>query len=89
MYFIFQGLSQIEELLIARVVAMVSVHRLPFGQYSYSGHVINFPQDITELTNVLPRLPSEVGIFILKKENATNSHREFRVRRKIVQNTLL
>ena len=41
--------------------------------------MINFLQDNTELTNVLPRLQSELGILILKKE----------VRRNVVENALL
>ena len=41
-----QGLSQIEELLISAVVPMMSVYRLPHGQYGYSGHVLNLPRNI-------------------------------------------
>ena len=34
-----QGLTQVEEMLISRVLPIMSVYRLPHGQYGYSGHV--------------------------------------------------
>lgn len=36
-------LTQVEEMLISAVIPMMSV---PYGQYGYSGHVINLPQNI-------------------------------------------
>ena len=42
-----QGLTEIEEMLISAVMPMMSLDRLPLGQYGYSGHVVNLPQDIS------------------------------------------
>lgn len=42
-----QGLTQVEEILISAVMPMMSLYRLPLGQYGYSGHVVNLPQDIS------------------------------------------
>jgi hypothetical protein len=39
-----QGLTEIEEILIAQIFpAVISVYCLHEGQYSYRGNVINFP----------------------------------------------
>src|SRR3954452_22924401 len=46
-----QGLTEIEEMLIAQVFTMMSVYRLRSEQNEYRGNVINFPQDIQEITN--------------------------------------
>ena len=41
---------------------------VPHGQYAYSGHVINLPQDVAFFANSLPRLPSELNVMIVRKE---------------------
>ena len=47
-------------MLISAVMPIMSVYRLPQGQYGYSGHVINLPQDVASFAQSLPRLPSEL-----------------------------
>ena len=79
-----QGLTQVEEMLISGVLPIMSLYRLPHGQYAYSGHVINLPQDVASFANSLPRLPSELDIIVIRKEGAANSHRDFHVRRAVV-----
>ena len=51
-----QGLTQVEEMLISAVLPILSLYKLPHGQYhyAYSGHVINLPQDVTSFANSLP-----------------------------------
>ncbi len=66
----------------------VHLYRLPHGQYGYSGHVINLPQDVTSFASSLPRLPSELDLIVVRKEGASGSHRDFRVRRHIVHHAL-
>ena len=80
-----QGLTQVEEMLISAVMPIMSIYRLPHGQYGYSGHVINLPQDVASFATRLPRLPSELDVIVVRKEGAGQSHRDFRVRRSIVQ----
>ena len=75
-------------MLISAVLPIMSLYKLPHGQYAYSGHVINLPQDVASFTNSLPRLPSELDVIIVRKEGATNSHRDFRVRRAAVLHAL-
>ncbi len=84
-----QGLSQVEEMLISLVIPIMSVYRLPHGQYGYKGHVINLPQDITAFATSLPRIPKELDILIVRKKGSDNSHRDFKVRRAVVLNALL
>ena len=75
-------------MLISGVLPIMSLYRLPHGQYAYSGHVINLPQDVASFANSLPRLPSELDIIVVRKEGAANTHRDFRVRRGVVLHAL-
>ena len=72
-----------EEMLISGVLPIMSLYRLPHGQYAYSGHVINLPQDVA-FVNSLPRLPTELDIIVVRKQGAADSHHDFRVRRSVV-----
>ena len=75
-------------MLISAVLPIMSLYKLPYGQYAYSGHVINLPQNVASFANTLPRLPSELDVIIVRKEGAANSHRDFRVRRAVVLRAL-
>ena len=66
---------------------IMSIYRLPYGQYGYSGHIVNLPQDVVSFSNSLPRLPSELDVLVVRKENE-QTHRDFRVRRAVVQQAL-
>lgn len=78
-----------EEMLISSVIPIMSIYRLPHGQYGYKGHVINLPQDITTFATSLPRLPKELDILIVRKKGSDDSHRDFKVRKGVVLNALL
>ena len=84
----FYELTQVEEMLIAMVLPIMTIYRLPHGQYGYSGHVLNLPQDVASFTNNLPRSPSQLDVIIVRKEGATGSHKDFRVRRSVVLHAL-
>ena len=60
-----QELTQIEEMLIARALALMKVYVKPGGQRVSSGHIINLPQDISELAESLPRYPKNVPYLLL------------------------
>ena len=87
---ILQGLTQVEEMLISPILPIMSLYCLPHGQYAYSGHVINLPQDVASLINSLPRLPNEneLGVIIVRKEGAADSHHDFHVKRAVVLRAL-
>ena len=71
-----------EEMLVSAVMPIMSIYRLPLGQYGYTGHVINLPQDVISFAHSLPRLPSELDVLVVRKEQ-DQSHRDFRVRRAV------
>ena len=75
-------------MLISAVMPIMSVYRLPQGQYGYSGHVVNLPQDVASFVQSLPRLPSDLDVILVRKEGANQTHRDFRVRRGVVQRAL-
>ena len=76
-------------MLISAVIPIMSVYRLPQGQYGYSGHVVNLPQDVASFAHSLPRLPSDLDIIVVRKEGANQTHRDFRVRRGVVHRALV
>ena len=44
-------------MLISGVLPIMSLYRLPHGQYAYSGHVINLPQDVASFASCRPGRP--------------------------------
>ena len=75
-------------MLNSAVLPIMLLYQLPHGQYAYSGHVINLPQDVACFANSLPRLPSELDIIVVRKEGAADSHRDIHVRRVVVLRAL-
>ncbi|CAG8536723.1 15389_t:CDS:2 [Cetraspora pellucida] len=74
--------AQVEEMLIAQILLMLTVYKLQGGQLGYRGHVINFAQDIQELITKLPRNPSMIDTLIIRKPNHDfTSFQEFKVKR--------
>ena len=86
---VLQGLTQVEEMLISPVMPIMSVYQLPLGQYGYSGHVINLPQDVASFVRSLPCIPNQVDIVIVHREGAAESYKDFnKVRRSRVLQAL-
>lgn len=82
-----QNLTQVEEMLISAVLPIMTLYRLPQGQYGYSGHVVNLPQDISSFARTLPRHPQDLDVIVIRRESG-QSHRDFRVRRSVVLRAL-
>ena len=78
---IVQGLTQVEEMVISGVLPIMSIYHLPQGQYGYRDHVINIPQDVISFVNLLPRLPSNLDVLIVRKGIPDKQHHDFRVRK--------
>ena len=74
-------------MLLSDIMPTISIYRLPLGQYGYTGHVINLPQDVISFARSLPRLPSQLDVLVVRREK-DQSHRDFRVRRAVVQEAL-
>lgn len=64
-------------MLIAHVNPILQVAHARGGQHKYSGHTINFPQDITSIAKYLPRLVSELDILIMRRQNPSKTCYEF------------
>jgi len=60
-------------MLLSVVMPIMSIYRLPLGQYGYTGHIINLPQDVVTFAHSLPRLPSEVDVLIVRKDYAVSA----------------
>ena len=67
-------------MLIARAFPVISVYTKPGGQRAYKGHCINFPQDIQELADTLPRYPKELLIIVITVKGKDNTGKDLIVR---------
>jgi len=75
-------------MLIAKVLPIMCIYRLPHGQFGYGGHILNLPQDVRLFINSLPRSLTSLDVIIVRKEGAAQSHKDFRVRRSVVLTAL-
>jgi len=82
---IYTGIDTVEEILISPVILTISIYRLPHGQYGYSGHIINLPQDVSGFVH---SLPCELAIILVKNPDIFQSHHDFRVRKSVVLRAL-
>ena len=60
-----QGLTQVKEMLISAVMPIICIYRLPHGQYSYSGHVINLHQDVLSFASTLEARPTMLAFRLV------------------------
>ena len=65
-----QGLTEIEEMFIARAFPIMCVYRKHGGQRGYKGHVLNLPQDIQRFLGSLPVNVSDLPVLIIRKRGA-------------------
>ena len=63
------NLSQVEEMLIARVNPILQVTHATGGQYKYKGHTISFPQHVEQLSKVLPHTIDHLPIIIVRRRD--------------------
>jgi ATP-dependent DNA helicase PIF1 len=59
-------LTQVEEMIIARSHVQMLVYRYRGHQYHYSGHCASFMQNNVKTVDMLPNLPSELDIVVLR-----------------------
>ena len=85
---ILSGMSDAEQMLIARLAPTVHVHMLKHGGIASKGHCIAFPQSVQEPATILPRLPAEVEIIRVRRQGKDDTHKDFRVRRHCVEGAL-
>lgn len=70
------------------VMPMFLYTDFPTGNNGYSGHVINLPQDVSSISRTLPRLPNSLDIITIRREGSDGNHRDFRVRRGVIERAL-
>lgn len=75
-------------MLILAVMPITSLYKLLLGQYGYTGHVVNLPQDVASFSQSLPRLHWDLGVFVVRREGANQMHHDLRVRRTLVLRAL-
>jgi hypothetical protein len=68
-------LSQLEEMIIARSHVQMMVFRYRGHQYHYSGHCVSFMQSTVKTVNILPNLPSELDIVVIRPSNTGSDAR--------------
>ena len=83
-----QDLTQIEEMLIARVLPIMRVYVKPGGQRGYSGHCINLPQNVKEVADSLPRCPSQLPLICVTMKGQQNTFKDVYVRKTKVEQSL-
>ena len=76
------ALTQVEEMIIARSHVQMVLYCYRGHQYHYSGHCVSFMQNMIKTVNVLPNLPSEPNVVVLRPsdhvENETRYRHQFR-----------
>ena len=74
-----KGLTQAEELLIAKGSLVMRVYRLKGGQRGYGGHVVNLAQNIDDFVNNLLRHARELPIIVVWRQGGKGTSVEWRV----------
>ena len=84
-----QGLSQFEEMLIARAFPVMHVYTKPRGgQRAYKGHVITLPQNVQQLADVLPQYPKDLLVITFTVNGKDNGSKDFVVRHHRISDAL-
>lgn len=90
-------LTQVEEMIIARSHVQMMVHRYRGHQYHYAGHCVSFMQNTVKTVDVLPNLPSELDVVVLRPSDQVMQgdpryqrqfRSDFRVRKRCVMTWL-
>jgi hypothetical protein len=63
-------LTQIKEMLIARVYVFIKIRQIRDVQYKYKGHIANFLRDIGKVYDNLPLLFRDLKIVFFRPTNA-------------------
>jgi hypothetical protein len=61
-----EPLTQVEEMLTARVHCFVEIRQVRDVQYKYKGHVVNFLTNTPKIYNRLPLLPEDLDVIIVR-----------------------
>ena len=70
-------LTQIEEMVIARLHIQMVLYRYRGHQYHHSGHYVSFMQNMVKTVDVLPNLPSELDIVVLRPSDYVENETQY------------
>jgi len=73
---VLSSLTQVEEILIAHINPIIQVSHARRGQLKYTGHMICFPQDITNIVKTLPRMLSDLDILVVNRPTSNHKYYE-------------
>ena len=87
------ALTDVEEILIARIKVVIQVWLGKGAQWKYTGHVVNFMRDTGKIYRKLPALPEDADIVLIRPARGPDGSRaQFRkkltVRREVVKTWL-
>lgn len=74
-----EGLTKVEEMLIARTLPIMHVYLKPGGQRGYSCLCLNLPQHVAELGLSLPRYPKDISVVVVKMKGRDNNFKDLSV----------
>ena len=66
-------LNTMEQRLISKVQAFMKLIVLPLGQRALAGQSINFPVDVSQACNALPRPIDESGVILVQSSSSTSA----------------
>ncbi|KAF7371836.1 hypothetical protein MVEN_00040400 [Mycena venus] len=73
-----RNLTDMEEMLIARVKPIMQVRWTRGHQLCYKDHIVNLPQDISPIAQTLPRLPENIDMVIIRQDGVNlDGHVDF------------
>ena len=76
--------------MIARIKPIMHVRYTRGRQLCYKDHIVNLPQDITEVAERLPRLPQDLDVIIIRRQDDNlDRHVDYLCRRQVVHDALV
>lgn len=84
-----QGLTMVEQILISKVYPVVSVYKIRGAQTGYSGHVMNFVQNVSQMNIILPLHRRSINSIFLLNRRTPSGIIQFKVRAARVRRALV
>ena len=80
-----RNMKMIEEMLVACVLPIMTVYRLPCGKNVSRGFVANFKQDSTTFIKTIPLTRDQLPIVVIRRIGKNNTSADFKVNRARVE----
>jgi hypothetical protein len=83
-----QRLTLIEKSAIFLICPSISIYKKGSG-HATKGHCISSFQDVPQMASILPRLPGNLSMIVLKKPTEANEDKSFRANRQHIMEALV